>query len=155
MRTKRSATILLAIAVGTSACSKHEYEPEGNREARLDDAEARFAEVVWDTISWDDGAQRSLEGNGVFAAKCRNCHGPLGLGGTEYAVGRGLDVPSLVEEGWPMAHIDSIRHRVFVGHVAGMPTWGVAGITEREIDAVSHYLLEELRPEVLEGGSQP
>ena len=48
---------------------------------------------------------------------------------------------------------DSVRRRVFVGHVAGMPTWGVAGITQREIDAVSFYVLESLRPEVLGGGS--
>jgi hypothetical protein len=32
-----------------------------------------------------------------------------------------------------------------------MPTWGVAGITLREMDAVTGYLLEVLRPEVLEG----
>ena len=51
------------------------------------------------------------------------------------------------------ASIDSVRHRVFVGHVAGMPQWGVAGIANREIDAVAFYVLERLRPEILnEGG---
>ena len=108
---------------------------------------------MWDTIAWQSEEQRALAGNEVFAARCRNCHGPLGRGGTEYAASRGVDVPSLVEPEWRMAgRPDSVRHRVFVGHVAGMPTWGVAGITQRDIDAVSFYLLESLRPEVLGGG---
>jgi mono/diheme cytochrome c family protein len=146
----RLVLVLLATAA-LSACAKHEFEPP-DQEARLADAEARFTEVVWDTITWESAGQRELEGNGVFAAKCRNCHGPLGRGGTEYAESRGLEVPSLVEPGWSMAgQPDSVRHRVFVGHVTGMPTWGVAGITPREIDAVSYYLLQELRPEVLGG----
>ena len=154
MKTTSGSVLLLAIAVATTACAEHEYEPEGNHEARLEDAETRFAAVVWDTISWDDDAQRGLEGNAVFAAECRNCHGPLGRGGTEYAASRGIDVPSLVEPEWSMAgQIDSVRHRVFVGHMGGMPTWGVAGISLREIDAVAFYVLEELRPEVLTGGS--
>jgi hypothetical protein len=33
-----------------------------------------------------------------------------------------------------------------------MPTWGVAGITPREIDAVAFYILERLRPEMLGEG---
>jgi hypothetical protein len=45
--------------------------------------------------------------------------------------------------------MDSVRHRIFVGHAAGMPTWGVAGISPREIDGAAYYLLERLRPEVL------
>lgn len=83
----------------------------------------------------------------------RSCHGTVGAGDTEYAEARGLNVPSLIEPEWRYsASIDSVRHRVFVGHVAGMPTWGVAGITPREIDAVSFYILERLRPEMLGQG---
>ena len=38
-----------------------------------------------------------------------------------------------------------LRHRVFVGHAAGMPQWGVTGLTTREIDAVAYYVLDRLR----------
>jgi mono/diheme cytochrome c family protein len=145
---------MLTVAVGLLALSacKHEIEPP-DREARLADAETRFQEQEFDTLSWESDDARALEGNAVYAAKCRNCHGTLGVGGTEYATSRGLDVPSLVQPDWSMeASIDSVRHRVFVGHASGMPTWGIAGISLREIDAVSFYVLDRLRPEVL-GGS--
>jgi mono/diheme cytochrome c family protein len=46
-----------------------------------------------------------------------------------------------------------VRRRIFTGHPAGMPTWGVAGIPAREIDAVAAYILEQLRPDVLGGGA--
>jgi hypothetical protein len=60
----------------------------------------------------------------------------------------------LVAPGGPNAgHPDSVRHLIFIGHAHGMPTWGVAGLTDREVDAVAFYLTEVLRPEVLgEGG---
>lgn len=74
----------------------------------------------------------------------------IGRGDTPYAANRGLEVPSLVEADWRYAEArDSVLHRVFVGHLGGMPTWGVAGLTPREMDAVTHYLLEVLRPEVI------
>jgi len=147
--TKAVLSVLAVVCV--AACSKHEFEPP-DREERMAEADDRFSAIVWDTVSWESAEQRALEGNGVWAARCRNCHGTLGQGGTEYAVSRGLDVPSLVEPDWPMAaELDSVRHRIFVGHTAGMPTWGVAGIDAYEIDAVAHYLLDQLRPEVLGG----
>ena len=59
----------------------------------------------------------------------------------------------MVDPDWEFRDdLEGTRRRVFVGHPAGMPTWGVAGISPREIDAVSHYVLGVLRPEVL-GGS--
>jgi hypothetical protein len=76
----------------------------------------------------------------------------LGDGGTDYARQRNLDVPSLVEPDWEFRDdLEGTRRRVFVGHADGMPIWGVAGISPREIDAVSYYVLEVLRPEVLGG----
>jgi mono/diheme cytochrome c family protein len=143
----------VAVAVVLTACSGEKHFDPPDREARVADAEQRFEQVRFDTIAWASPEERATEGNAVYAAECRTCHGTVGRGSTEYAENRGLEVPSLVEPDWPYAaSIDSVRHRVFVGHAAGMPTWGVAGITPREIDAVSYYLLERLRPEVL-GGS--
>lgn len=140
----------VVLAASFTACGEKTFDPP-DREARVAAAEERFEEVVFDTLTWEDSDERGFIGNAIYASRCRDCHGTLGRGSTEYAQSRGLDVPSLVEPDWRMASsIDSVRHRVFVGHAAGMPTWGVAGITNREIDAVSFYLLEQLRPEVLE-----
>ena len=149
--TRCAALLVLSLLAG--ACGgKKEFETP-DRDEQVLDAEARFRAARFDTLTWVDDDERALAGNTVYAARCRNCHGPLGRGATEYAAGRGLSVPSLVDETWNVApQVDSVRHRVFVGHAAGMPTWGVAGITNREIDAVSYYVLERLRPEILSGG---
>ena len=144
---------VMAMVLLVGACKGKTFEAP-DRDDQIVDAEERFRAASFDTVGWADDDERALAGNNVYAARCRNCHGPLGRGETEYATGRGLQVPSLVDETWSVSpQIDSVRHRVFVGHAAGMPTWGVAGITIREIDAVSYYVLERLRPEVLgEGG---
>ncbi len=149
----RMAVALLLTILALGACKgKKEFEPP-DREARVADAAVRFAEIDFDTIVWESEDARALEGNAVYAAKCRNCHGPLGRGDTEYATNRGLEVPSLVDPGGSIPEeLDVVRERVFVGHPSGMPTFGVAGISAREIDAVAFYLLERLRPEVLDGG---
>jgi len=135
----------------TAGCAEHHFEPP-DRDAQVGEAETVFSMAAFDSISWESDDQRALDGNVVYSTYCRNCHGPLGEGGTEYALNRDLDVPSLVEPDWRYAASrDSVLHRIFVGHASGMPTWGVAGITLREMDAVTHYLLEVLRPEVLGG----
>ncbi len=144
---------LLPASLGLAACerSRPEYEPP-DRAAQIEQAAADYSPAIFDSITWPADSVRAFDGNVVYATYCRNCHGQLGEGGTEYAVGRGLEVPSIVEEGWAYdAEPDSVRRLVFVGHVEGMPTWGVAGITPREIDAVTHYLLEVLRPEMIGG----
>ena len=146
-------TLLLSLLVG-AACSgeKKTFDPP-DREARVAEAEELFGQTRFDTITWTSDDERALAGNGVYAADCRNCHGTVGEGATEYGESQGLQVPSIVESDWPLAaSIDSVRHRVFVGHAAGMPQWGVTGLTIREIDAVAFYVLERLRPEMLNGG---
>jgi len=148
-----AAVWMLVLGIGLTGCgSEKEFDPP-DREARVVDAEQQFQAARFDTLTWVSANSRAREGNAVYAAECRNCHGTVGAGDAEYAEARGLDVPSLIEPEWRYAaSIDSVRHRVFVGHVAGMPTWGVAGITPREIDAVSFYILERLRPEMLGQG---
>lgn len=147
---RRLAGVTLACALA-AGCVEHNFEPP-DREAQVAEAETAFTMTAFDSISWESDDQRALDGNVVYSTYCRNCHGPLGEGGTEYALNRDLDVPSLVEPEWRFAAArDSVLHRIFVGHASGMPTWGVAGISPREMDAVTHYLLEVLRPEVLGG----
>lgn len=150
MRGARSLAFLVLTAV--TACGEHHFDPP-DREDQVAEADSLFETMSFDTVAWVSQETRALEGNVVFSSTCRQCHGPLGRGETAYADERGLDVPSLVEQDWEYAgDLEAARRRIFIGHPSGMPTWGVAGISPREIDAVAFYILERLRPEVLEEG---
>jgi mono/diheme cytochrome c family protein len=137
---------VLGAALLLAACEKHEYEPP-DRAARVAAADSLLTPETFDTVTWETAEQRAFEGNNVYAARCRSCHGYLGEGDTEYARENELAVPSLVRPDWPYEDVATVRRIIFTGHPAGMPTWGVAGITPREIDAVAYYVMELLRPE--------
>lgn len=144
-----ASTIL--IVSGAAGCSDHEFEPP-DREARVAEAERVYSEALFDSVSWASDSARALAGNSVYASECRQCHGTLGGGSTPYADERDLDVPSLVEEEWEMAgDVEAVRRRTFTGHPEGMPTWGMGRLTPRQIDAAAYYVVEQLRPDVLEG----
>lgn len=150
IRIPAALSLLTTVALG--ACGEHHFEPP-DREAQVAQADARFSMALFDSVTWEDPVQRGIDGNVVYATQCRNCHGQLGAGGTEYARSRELEVPSIVEPDWEFAESpDSVLHRIFVGHTAGMPTLGIAGLSAREMVAVTYYLLDVLRPEVLGGG---
>lgn len=126
-------------------CEEHKFEPP-DRAARVSEADSAFAEARFDTIQWSSDEERLRAGNLVYVEHCRRCHGSVGEGNTAYARDQGLDVPALVQPDWRLQNQpDSIRRRVYIGHVRGMPTYGIAGITPREIDAVTIYVLEQLR----------
>lgn len=148
----RNATppLTLALALSALAGCGHDFEPP-DRGERVREAAAVYAPGLFDSLTWASDSVRALEGNGVYAQKCRRCHGPLGRGQTTYAAERHLDVPSLVEADWPLATMDSLHKHVFIGHEEGMAGFGIAGITPREIDSSAYYILNVLRPEVLEG----
>jgi mono/diheme cytochrome c family protein len=140
--------LLLAGFLFLPACEKPEMVPPSPEE-RVQEAEQAYDPALFDTIQWPTPEDRLIAGNEVYAVHCRSCHGPLGAGDTPYARERDLDVPSLVEPGWAYAgDVPAVRHRTFTGHPAGMPIWGIAGITPREIDAVAHYIVEQLRADV-------
>lgn len=155
IRRAHGALVLVALAaLLAGGCQEQEFEPP-DRAERVQQAETLFTAAGFDTIDWTSDEARLLEGNAIYSARCRQCHGPLGRGGTDYALERNLDVPSLVEPEWAYAgDLHGVRRRIFTGHPAGMPTWGQAGLTLREIDAVAFYILERLRPDVLEGGAE-
>ena len=140
-------TYACAAALAVAACGHH-FEPP-DKGAQVREAQALYSPALFDSITWASDSVRSFEGNEIFAEKCRRCHGPLGKGGTEYEEKLGLHVPSLVRPAWPLAQMDSLRHRIFTGHTGGMPIYGVAGLSPREIDAVADYILNTLRPDVL------
>jgi mono/diheme cytochrome c family protein len=145
----RRALLVLVPAALLAACESPEYERPDRAEQVLE-AEAMLTPETFDTVTWTSAQERAYAGNNVYAAKCRSCHGYMGEGDTEYARQRNVTVPSLVRPDWPDDDVPSVRRRVYTGHPAGMPTFGVAGITPREIDAVAYYLVEVLRPEVLQ-----
>ena len=151
---RRALAVCLYLLAAAACKPKYEFDPP-EQEDRVAEAEGEYSPALFDTVTWTSDDRRATEGNAVFAAECRNCHGTTGGGGTDYAIQRELAVPSLVLPGWRYeGQLDSVRHKIFVGHAAGMPTWGIAGITPREIDGVAYYLLERLRPEMLsEGGA--
>jgi len=137
----------IAVALPAAGCGQHEFEPP-DREAKVREAAASYSQALFDTVTWDAGGARELLGNQVYVEHCRLCHGSLGEGATDYALERGLDVPALTRDDWPRAHPDSLRRVIFVGHVAGMPVFGEGDLTLREIDAVTGYVLDVLRPDV-------
>jgi mono/diheme cytochrome c family protein len=148
-RAARALVSLAALACGyTIACEKHEFEPP-SRAQRVTAADTLLTPETFDTVSWPSDSARAFAGNNAYAAHCRGCHGYLGRGDTDYAREHRNAVPSLVRPDWPYPDLQAVRHRIFTGHPTGMPTWGVAGIAPREIDATAYYLLYVLRPEVL------
>ena len=146
-------TFVIALAALTGACEEHEFHPP-SEEARVAQADSAYSPALFDSVNWESPDRRLEAGNLVYADECRRCHGPLGRGDTEYAERNDIDVPSLVEPDWKFdGAADSVRYSIFVGHVGGMPQWGVGRLSPRQIDAVTAYLLEQLRPEVL--GNEP
>jgi len=140
---------LLAALAFTAGCGDHEFDPP-DRGARVERAAAAYSAAMFDSISWADSAMELAEGNSIYAEECRRCHGPLGQGATDYARERDLTVPSLVVPDWPLADLDSLRKKIFIGHESGMPVFGDGSLTNRQIDATAAYILRMLRPDVLE-----
>jgi mono/diheme cytochrome c family protein len=145
---KRRVWVLATMAgsAALTACGHH-FEPP-DRAKQVAEAAAQYTPAVFDSVTWPTDSVRELDGNAVYAASCRKCHGTMGEGGTDYDRVRNLTPPSLVRPNWGYDSLDSLRKRIWVGH-AGMPTFGIAGITARDIDGVAYYLLKGLRPDVL------
>ena len=142
------AVALAAVLIAATACEKHEFHPP-ERSAQVARADSLLSAATFDTITFASDSARSFEGNNAYAAYCRDCHGYRGEGDTPYTREHRLNPPSLVRPDWPYGDIAALRTRIFTGHPAGMPTWGVAGITPREIDAVAYYVAEVLRKEAV------
>ncbi|HEX6132446.1 MAG TPA: c-type cytochrome [Longimicrobiales bacterium] len=145
MRSRAAALIGCVLLSG--ACEKHEFEPPSRAE-RVSEADSLYSPALFDSITWTSDSLRIAVGNDIFASRCRRCHGYLGHGGPVEILGDTVTVPSVVEPDWQYAgDIPGILRRIFTGHPLGMPTWGVAGLEMREIDAAAFYIDRVLRPE--------
>lgn len=138
-----------AFVLTLGACG-HDFEPP-DQAARVARAEALYSAELFDTLTWESADQRAQDGNGVYAARCNRCHGTLGSGETDYAASRGLNVPSLVGSQWAFRDdLDAVRRYIFAGHENGMPSWGLSGLSLREVDGVAYYVLDQLRSDALQ-----
>jgi mono/diheme cytochrome c family protein len=139
--------------LGLAGCKGHEFHPP-DKDVRVEQADSVYARMRFDTIQWASDSLKLATGNEVYASNCDKCHGPTGQGNAEYARANNLRAPSLVDPNWHFGEDrEQVRRRIFTGHPAGMPTWGVAGLTPREIDAVTSYLMDSLRPEFRSTGA--
>jgi mono/diheme cytochrome c family protein len=154
----RSFGVGFLLAGGIASCEAKQFD-RPDRAEQVAEADLIFSPAMFDTIQWVSPEARVAAGNDVFVVHCRKCHGTMGRGDTPYARQERVEVPSLVEPGWPFADdAEAVRRRIFTGHPGGMPTWGIAGITPREIDAVAFYIVHQLRPEAIreaEAGRAP
>lgn len=128
-------------AFAGAGCEEHEFHPP-DRAEQVAAAESAYAEVRFDTITWSDPEDRLDAGNLVYADECRRCHGAFGRGATPYARERGLEAPALVGPDLAAGdEVEAIRRRIYVGHAADMPSWGLGRLTPRQIDAAAYYVL--------------
>lgn len=144
----RAAVLGFGAIATVAACESHEFHPP-DRAERVAEADSLYSSEAFDTISWSSESARIQAGNLVYADECRRCHGTLGRGDGDHARAQDLDVPSLVDPEWEYGDdLEPVRRRIFTGHPEGMPTWGIAGLTPRQIDAAAFYIVRQLREEV-------
>lgn len=116
------------------------------RQARTDSvamAERIYDAAAFDSIAWRNDGERFERGEEVWNFSCSDCHGMEGRGDGPIATRYGYDVPDFQAGEWQYAgDIAAIRHRMFVGHESEMPTWGLYGLSYRDIDAVAYHVNE-------------
>lgn len=119
------------------------------RSARADSvrlAIEQYDPAAFDTIQWSSWEERVKRGETVWRWSCAKCHGAGGTGEGDLAEDYGFDMPNLVAEGWQYAgQPDSVRRRIYVGHESEMPSWGLYGLSYRDVDATVEYILGVLR----------
>jgi mono/diheme cytochrome c family protein len=88
------------------------------------------------TTTTATGGAATASGAQIFSNNCESCHGPMGAGGH---VG-----PNLQKS--PVAgHLDQVKNQVRHGGGAMPPFSGV--LSDKEIDAVAHYVVEQIAPQ--------
>lgn len=113
------------------------------RQARADSvamAEEAYQPAAFDSIAWGSENERLMRGEDVWNFSCGDCHGWQGQGDGPVATRHEYDVPDFTAADWDAGDVDSLRHRVYVGHESEMPSWGLYGLTYRDVDAVTYYI---------------
>lgn len=148
MRTRDLWPLLVLVAVACAA----EDEPEPTMDPATLAAEA-FDPAGFDTISWESSDEATERGGIVYQYSCVKCHGPGGFGDGGFVQnGVTLRPPSFHQTGWEYAgDLEGLRRMIFTGREGGMPHWGLEGLKYRDVDAVSHYILGDLRSDGSQG----
>ena len=142
----------LAPLLVAAACSGEPAQEEQTGPSAADSvlmAAAQYDPANFDTIQWESDAAAVVRGSVVFSYSCAKCHGTGGEGG-EHWVTRGdtLETPSFLVEDWEYADDrEALLKLIYTGREGGMPHWGLEGLKYRDIDAVTRFILEELRTE--------
>jgi mono/diheme cytochrome c family protein len=122
---------------------------EALRAARADSvamAQTQYNPAVFDTIAWSGGEDRFERGELVWSYSCTTCHGTRGRGDGELAEQSDFSMPDFTVADWAYGDdIPAIRHRVYIGHESEMPSWGLYGLSYRDVDAVAFYVNEVFR----------
>lgn len=143
----KRAIVLVVLLAGCKG-KGHVFHPP-DRDKQAAEAASQYSPQLFDSVKWTNKAEQVAAGNEVYARECDKCHGMLGEAGTAYAQEHELKVPPLVDPNWKYANDrEGARKKIFTGH-RDMPTWGVARLSPREIDAVAAYVLDQLRPDAL------
>jgi mono/diheme cytochrome c family protein len=87
------------------------------------------------TATTTGGGGQVASGAQLFSDNCESCHGPMGAGGH---VGPNLQKSSVAE------HLDQVEKQVRNGGGAMPPFSSV--LSDAEIDAVAHYVVEQIAP---------
>ena len=145
----RPRQMWLALATVAIACGG-ESVPEEAAPTAADSvviASGMYDPANFDTVRWESQEARLERGSVVFNFSCARCHGPTGAGDAGFVTrGDTLKPPSFLADDWGFAgDRDGIRAKIFTGAEGGMPHWGLEGLQYRDVDAVTTYILEELR----------
>jgi len=151
-----AGAVVTVLGLGLAACGggqQQEAAVDSVQEDSVALAMEQFDASVFDTLTWETDTSAVNRGRVVYAFSCRKCHGTTGLGDGGFVLrGDTLRPPSLLEPDWKFANdLPGFRLQVFTGNAEGMPHWGLVGLKMRDIDAVTRYILEELRAEARGG----
>ena len=107
---------------------------------------AAFTPALFDSVTWEDDRAALDRGATVYAYSCAKCHGDSGRGDGGYVLdGRLLRPPSFLADDWRFASdLPGLRQAILEGNDKGMPHWGRAGLSPRDMDAVARYITRRL-----------
>jgi mono/diheme cytochrome c family protein len=97
--------------------------------------EAATAPPATTTAATQSGGGEAADGAQLFSSNCQTCHGPEGAGGH---VGPDLQKSAVAED------LATVEKQVRNGGGAMPPFAGV--LSDEEIDAVAHYVVEQIGP---------
>ncbi len=142
--------VLVAGSCGPDEAERAAAAEEARIAAHADSvmlAESMYSLAAFDTISWASPDSAISRGSTVWNYSCLKCHGREGAGdGGAVQRGDTIRPPSFLTDDWRFADDhEGLRRQVFTGTAEGMPHWGFYGLKLRDIDAVAHFIREDLR----------